>query len=62
MKSDFNLNNIICNLIGATEILEIAYMKNDTKSFIQALKKIEEYRNILKQHEKFDREKGTWYE
>lgn len=60
MKKD--LNNLICNLIGATEVLEIAYFKNDGKSFMQALKKIETLRNELKKHEHYTREDGTWYE
>ena len=61
MKS---LNYLICNLIGATEILEIAYMKNDKKSFMQALKKVEELRNELRKHEHIDRDSGhdVWYE
>lgn len=57
-----DLNYLISNLIGATEILEVAYLKNDTKSFMQALKKIEELRNELKKHEHYTREDGTWYE
>lgn len=56
------LNSLICNLIGATEILEIAYLKNDTKSFIKALKKVEELRSELKKHEHYTRENGTYYE
>lgn len=43
---------LVCNLIGATEVLEIAYLKNDTESFMQALKKIETLRNKLKEYEK----------
>ena len=60
MKKD--LNNLICNLIGATEILEVAYLKGDMKSTMQALKKIETLRNELKKHEHYTREDGTWYE
>ena len=57
-----DLNYLISNLIGATEILEIAYLKNDKKSFMQALKRIEELRNELKKHERYTREDGTYYE
>lgn len=56
------LTNLICNLIGATEILETAYLKNDIKSFFKALKKIEELRNKIKEHEHYTREEGTYYE
>ena len=45
MKKD--LNYLICNLIGATEILEVAYLKGDMKSTMQALKRIETLRNEL---------------
>ena len=57
-----DLNYLICNLIGATEILEIAYLKGDMKSTMQALKRIEELRNELKKHEHYTREDGTYYE
>ena len=57
-----DLNYLICNLIGATEILEIAYLKGDMKSTMQALKKIEALRNELKKHEHYSREKGCWYD
>lgn len=57
-----DLNYLISNLIGATEILEIAYLKNDKKSFMQALKRTEELRNELKKHERYTREDGTYYE
>ena len=57
-----DLNYLICNLIGAKEILEIEYLKNEKKSFMQALKRIEELRNELKKHEHYTREDGTWYE
>ena len=60
MKKD--LNYLICNLIGATEILETAYLKNDKKSFMQALKRIETLRNELKKHERYTREDETYYE
>ena len=56
------LNKLICNLIGATEILEVAYLKGDMKSTMQALKRIETLRNELKKHEHYTREEGTWYE
>lgn len=56
------LNKLICNLIGATEILEVAYLKGDMKSTMQALKRVEELRNELKKHEHYTREEGTWYE
>ena len=36
------LNKLICNLIGATEVLEIAYINGDLKSTMLALKRIEE--------------------
>ena len=42
---------LVCNLIGATEILEVAYLKGDTKSTMLALKKIEQLRNELKKYE-----------
>ena len=57
-----DLNYLISNLIGATEILEIAYLKNDKKSFMHALKRTEELRNELKKHERYTREDGTYYE
>lgn len=57
-----DLNYLICNLIGATEILETAYIKGDGKSLIKALKKIETLRNELKKHEHYTREDGTYYE
>lgn len=60
MKKD--LNYLICNLIGATEILEVAYLKGDMKSTMQALKRIETLRNELKKHERYTREDETWYE
>ena len=56
------LNSLICNLIGATEVLETAYMKNDIKSFMLALKKVEKLRNELKKHEHYTREDGTYYD
>ena len=56
------LNSLICNLIGATEVLETAYLKDDGKSLMQALKKIEELRNELKKHERYNRENGVYYE
>ena len=56
------LNKLICNLIGATEVLETAYLKNDNKSFFKALKKIEILRNKIKEHEHYTREEGTHYE
>ena len=60
MKKD--LNYLICNLIGATEILEVAYLKGDMKSTMQALKRIETLRNELKKHERYTREDETYYE
>ena len=57
-----DLNSLICNLIGATEVLETAYIKGDGKSLMQALKKIETLRNEIKKHEHYTREEGTWYE
>lgn len=57
-----DLNSLICNLIGATEVLEVAYFKGDMKSTMHALKKIETLRNELKEHEHYTREDGTYYE
>ena len=56
------LNKLICNLIGATEVLEIAYLKGDLKSRMLALKRIEEVRNEIKKHERYTRENGVFYE
>ena len=56
------LDSLICNLIGATEVLETAYLNDDGKSLMQALKKIEELRNELKKHERYTRENGVYYE
>ena len=56
------LNKLICNLIGATEVLEIAYLKGDLKSIMLALKRIEEVRNEIKKHERYTRENGVFYE
>lgn len=56
------LNKLICNLIGATEVLEIAYLNGDLKSTMLALKRVEELRNEIKKHERYDRENGVLYE
>lgn len=56
------LNELICNLIGATEVLEIAYLNSDLKSTMLALKRIEEIRNEIKKHEHYTRENGVLYE
>ena len=56
------LNKLICNLIGATEVLEIAYIKGDLKSTMLALKRIEEIRNEIKKHEHYTHENGVFYE
>lgn len=56
------LNKLICNLIGATEVLEIAYLNGDLKSAMLALKRIEEVRNEIKKHEHYTRENGVLYE
>ena len=56
------LNKLICNLIGATEVLEIAYINGDLKSTMLALKRIEEVRNEIKKYEHYTRENGVLYE
>ena len=56
------LNKLICNLIGATEVLEIAYLNGDLKSTMLALKRIEELRNEIKKHEHYTCENGVSYE
>lgn len=56
------LSKLICNLIGATEVLEVAYIKGDLKSTMLALKRIEEIKNELKKHERYTRENGVLYE
>ena len=56
------LNKLICNLIGATEVLEIAYLNGDLKSTMSALKRIEELRNEIKKYEHHTRENGVLYE
>lgn len=59
-----NLSYLICNLIGAIEILEIAYLDGDIKNSMLAIKKIIDLKNKLKEHEHFDRDSGhdVWYE
>lgn len=57
-----DLNWLICNLIGATEVLEIAYLKGDLKNTMLALKRVTELRDELKKHEHYSHEKGTWYD
>ena len=61
MKS---LNYLICNLIGAIEILEVAYLKGDIKNSMLAIKKIIELKNELREHEHVDKDSGhdVWYE
>ena len=56
------LNKLICNLIGATEVLEIAYLNGDSKSTMLALKRIEELINEIKKHEHYTCENGVLYE
>ena len=56
------LNKLICNLIGATEVLEIAYLTGDLKSTMLALKRIEELKNDIKKYEHYTRENGVVYE
>lgn len=56
------LNKLICNLIGATEILEVAYLNGDLKSTMLALKRVEELRNEIKKHERYTCENGVLYE
>ena len=56
------LNKLICNLIGATEVLEIAYLTGDLKSTMLALKRIEELRNEIKKYEHYTSESGVLYE
>lgn len=56
------LNKLICNLIGATEVLEVAYFNGDLKSTMLALKRIEEIRNEIKKHERYTRENEVLYE
>ena len=56
------LNKLICNLIGATEVLEVAYLNGDLKSTMLALKRVEELRNEIKKHERYTRENGVLYE
>ena len=56
------LNKLICNLIGATEVLEIAYINGDLKSTMLALKRIEELRNEIKKYEHYTSENGVLYE
>ena len=56
------LNKLICNLIGATEVLEIAYINGDLKSTMLALKRIEELRNEIKKYEHYTHENGVLYE
>ena len=59
-----NLNYLICNLIGAIEVLEIAYLKGDTKSTMKALVKVTDLKDALKKREHFDRDSGhdVWYD
>ena len=56
------LNKLICNLIGATEVLEIAYLTGDLKSTMLALKRIEELKNEIKKYEHYTSENGVVYE
>ena len=56
------LNKLICNLIGATEVLEVAYLTGDLKSTMLALKRIEELRNEIKKYEHYTSENGVVYE
>ena len=56
------LNKLICNLIGATEVLEIAYLTGDLKSTMLALKRIKEVRNEIKKYEHYTCENGVLYE
>ena len=56
------LNKLICNLIGATEVLEVAYLTGDLKSTMLALKRIEELRNEIKKYEHYTCENGVLYE
>ncbi len=61
-KNADNINWLLCNLLGATEIAEIAYNKNNFKSFMEATAAIALYRDALKKHEKYSRETGIKYE
>lgn len=54
--------NLLCNLIGAIEILEVAKEKADKKSFDKAFKKIIELKNEIKTHESYNRETGINYD
>ena len=56
------LNKLICDLIGATEVLEVAYLNGDLKSTMLALKRVEEIRNEIKKHEHYTRENDVFYE
>ena len=61
-KNANNINWLLCNLLGATEIAEIAYNKNELKAFMEATAVISLYRDALKKHEKYSRESGVKYE
>ena len=57
-----DLNWLLCNLLGATEIAEIAYSKNELKTFMEGLAIIALYRDAIKKHEIYLRETGIKYE
>ena len=61
-KHSNDLNWLLCNLLGATEIAEIAYLKNELKTFMEGMSIIALYRNAIKKHEIYSRETGVKYE
>ena len=60
-KNAANINWLLCNLLGAIEIAEVAYNQNEHKAFIEALTAITLYKDALKKHENYSRETGVKY-